>query len=482
MGEPLRWLHLSDIHMGCRGEEYWHHITERLLESVPQGKTPDLIFITGDITNSGQKKQYDQFNDFLKKLFDDAIIIPVPGNHDLVRPTKRWDIAKLSILENFSLGDDDPDIKELNQELWENEDPSFFTPLFANYQAWLEKSILPTWERRAKSFILSHFPGDFSLHLDLPDRPPLTVVGLNSSWRHYGDIEAGKLELFQQQLFFALGGSLNGLRGRNALLLMHHPPEWLSSTSLPIFRERIYPPNQFLACLHGHIHQGRSETTSISGGESRRYFQSHSLFGLEHYGTPRLSRAFGYTWGEMDHGGGIRVWPMKYYLKGDGAGKFIYDPDFEGDTQTGMVLREGSKIAAPPPLEEPKSTEIPSYCSWVLQTFGTVSLIGAGGADLRMELSKVYVPLRISQRSNQIDFDQRKERPGKVCQDQNEGEVKLEEIFTHGQGRHAALFGDPGSGKTTALRKLLHHCLTTGPSSLGLVGSTVPLFLRLRRF
>ncbi|MBF0439328.1 MAG: metallophosphoesterase, partial [Magnetococcales bacterium] len=49
MGEPLRWLHLSDIHMGCRGEEYWHHITA----SFQQWGMPDLIFITGDITNGG---------------------------------------------------------------------------------------------------------------------------------------------------------------------------------------------------------------------------------------------------------------------------------------------------------------------------------------------------------------------------------------------------------------------------------------------
>lgn len=27
---PLRWLHLSDLHLGCPGHEHWHQMEEEL--------------------------------------------------------------------------------------------------------------------------------------------------------------------------------------------------------------------------------------------------------------------------------------------------------------------------------------------------------------------------------------------------------------------------------------------------------------------
>jgi hypothetical protein len=135
--------------------------------------------------------------------------------------------------------------------------------------------------------------------LDLPDRPPVTVVGLNSAWVQYtnGDFDR-RIELFTQQLHYALGDGaagppLDDLAGRSNLLLMHHPPAWLSAKASQRFKEEIYPPDRFLLCLHGHMHEGRSEAISQSGGKFRYFFQAPSLFGLEHYGSSNETRAFG---------------------------------------------------------------------------------------------------------------------------------------------------------------------------------------------
>ena len=54
---PIRWLHLSDLHLGCRGEEWWRQIEEELARDIRAWAgtlgVPDLILITGDLTDQG---------------------------------------------------------------------------------------------------------------------------------------------------------------------------------------------------------------------------------------------------------------------------------------------------------------------------------------------------------------------------------------------------------------------------------------------
>ena len=49
---PVRWLHLSDLHLGFCGRELWWQVREELEESVQEGVrrlgTPDLVLFTGD--------------------------------------------------------------------------------------------------------------------------------------------------------------------------------------------------------------------------------------------------------------------------------------------------------------------------------------------------------------------------------------------------------------------------------------------------
>ncbi len=156
-----------------------------------------------------------------------------------------------------------------------------------------------------------------------------------------------------------------------------------------------------------------------------------------------------------------------------------------------------------PKIEDP---EIAAYRAWALESHQGLHLIGVSGGEVKVRLDEVYVPLRISHRG-EIDFDQRDgKRRGELARGQATGDVELEEIFSaelvapeargrnvalEARGRnvppeartarHAVIFGEPGAGKTTALRKMLHHCLTRGPESLGLAPGTEPFFLPLRR-
>ncbi|MEO5379185.1 MAG: metallophosphoesterase, partial [Magnetococcus sp. DMHC-6] len=498
---PLKWLHISDLHMGCHGEEIWWHVhkefTKSLQKMVSLRGVPDLILVTGDIAWKGVPEDYEKMDDFLEKLFDwlgvRPLVIPVPGNHDLVRPDELW-LLFYAVLDHFDKGNAHSGIKSLNEKLWVKKDVSFFTPLFGNYQNWLNSKIRPKNPSPNIKFHFSHFPGDFSAHITLPDTPPLTVVGLNSAWRHFGDLIPGKLEIFSKQLYFALNEGKNDFGTK--LLLMHHPLDWLSVHSKKCFLEQIYLPDNFLAFLHGHMHHGDSKMENVAGAKPRYSFQAPSLFGLDKYGTANESRAFGYAWGELDHAGGIRVWPMKFILRGSGVQEFDLDPYFHGTLNDGVELRTGGSHHSTSPktpsffdvkqnnVEENKlEKEITDYRAWALAKYGRVSLIGTGGADLTLDLDKVYVPLRISQRSLLADSEShKKQRPHEVYIQQADGDVALKEVFRIGDGRHVALFGDPGAGKSTALRKLLHICLVEGGGALGLAENILPVFLRLRRF
>ena len=93
MGE-ISWLHLSDLHLG---KELYNErvVLESLLEDIRKQiqinhLSLDFIFITGDLTFSGQPEEFERGREFITHLSDVAKvsmddIILVPGNHDISR-------------------------------------------------------------------------------------------------------------------------------------------------------------------------------------------------------------------------------------------------------------------------------------------------------------------------------------------------------------------------------------------------------------
>lgn len=92
---PVTWLHISDLHVRS-GDSYDRHVVFRALVSSVRrfrerdGRTPDLVFATGDITYSGKPEEYVIATEFLDQLLDAAglgrqRLYVVPGNHDVDR-------------------------------------------------------------------------------------------------------------------------------------------------------------------------------------------------------------------------------------------------------------------------------------------------------------------------------------------------------------------------------------------------------------
>jgi formylglycine-generating enzyme required for sulfatase activity len=119
------------------------------------------------------------------------------------------------------------------------------------------------------------------------------------------------------------------------------------------------------------------------------------------------------------------------------------------------------------------------YLEWLRKQPTGLDLIGVGGGDVQLELAEVYVPLRVAGLGVRPHAKDDLARGGlpEFCED-----FELTDLFKKIAGRHALLLGRPGSGKTTALRKLVQQCLNEGPASLGLVDGVLPVFVRLRRF
>ncbi len=146
---------------------------------------------------------------------------------------------------------------------------------------------------------------------------------------------------------------------------------------------------------------------------------------------------------------------------------------------TGKKPRRPAKTSVP----EPEDPALAAYRDWARQHFRGLSLIGLGGGDVRMRFEEVYVPLRIAHRPERFEMEGPDGKGIERLRPESLEDLKIEEVFKAPQaaGRHALVLGHPGAGKSTALLKLLHQCLTQGPESLGLAAGTVPVFLRLRR-
>lgn len=97
--EIIRWLHISDFHMGkdeAGQREMCWDLLEEIEAKVDEGSCPDLVFITGDIANRGKASEYETFyTTFFQKLVDilkkglgdeaEERIFLIPGNHDVDR-------------------------------------------------------------------------------------------------------------------------------------------------------------------------------------------------------------------------------------------------------------------------------------------------------------------------------------------------------------------------------------------------------------
>jgi tetratricopeptide (TPR) repeat protein len=363
--DSFSWLHLSDLHYGLEGQDcLWPTLREKFFESLgplhercgPWG----AVFFTGDLVQSGESAQFEKMQaEVLDPLWErlrelgsgDAVLLAVPGNHDLYRPNPREDNAAIDALldkESFS---------RIAGKFWDNATGTYrrvINDAFAAYGQWWSK--VPY---RPNGVHAGSLPGDFSATLQCGERR-VGLVGLNTTFLQLagGDYE-GRLVWDARQLHAVCAGGVDVWSKQHdvCLLLTHQGPNWLSPEARKQGESEIAPAGRFAAHLFGHQHETR--ITYLHWGGSRdsvRLCQGCSVFGMEKFGDPpKVERVHGYTAGRLEfcemetH---LRLWPL---LATNRTRQWRFIPDHE---HAELIGDQGT--APEPVAARPHATAVPA--------------------------------------------------------------------------------------------------------------------------
>ncbi|MDH4319149.1 MAG: metallophosphoesterase [Desulfobulbaceae bacterium] len=329
----IGWLQLSDLHQGM-GPHNWHwpNVREIIFNDINDlhgiSGPWDIIFFTGDMTQTGAQEEFEQFETTLAELIEhlnnlgsNPVFVAVPGNHDLLRP--KAEKEEIELLQRWH---DDPTIE---MQFWKEPSSSsrlIINKSFNNFTHWWDRSSLP----RPQIFKKGPLPGDFSATIRKKDYH-IGILGINSAFLQLnkGDYR-GRLAVGLPQ--FNESCEKDGPTWSNShdicFLMTHHPLQWLSPRAQQVLKGEIATPGRFAAHLFGHMHKSQTKSISTGGQKPWRSWQGPALFGLERYGTNNETRTHGYLTGRIEikeTEGRIRIWPRSGIRQE--SGNWIIVPD-----------------------------------------------------------------------------------------------------------------------------------------------------------
>jgi hypothetical protein len=331
-------IHLSDLHVGMTPQGWmWPTVKKAFLEDLRRllGKigSVELVIFSGDLAQIADAGEYERLTQILQETWEVIMaacgsapfLFPVPGNHDLVRPSTS--AAAFKALSRWWMDD------ELREQFWHpesNEYQELIEAAFANYTTWrgsLRKTNIP-----APDFQSGTLPGDVATFCTIRGKR-VGLIGLNSAWLQLADGDyKQRLAVDTRQLHNLTGGRPDDWCAANDfnILVTHHPASWLHPTNQDSWRSEIYLPSRFDCHLHGHMHEAASTSIVEGGGAGRRHIQGSSLFGLErvHGG---IARIHGYSVIQLAGDRSqrvIRQWPRKAIKGVDGIYKIVPDYQF----------------------------------------------------------------------------------------------------------------------------------------------------------
>jgi hypothetical protein len=358
MERRINWLHLTDLHYGQRGQNILlPKIRKELFNDVEYIKDQigkiDIVFFTGDLTQSGKQEEFNELTVFLKELWShfkklnsNPYLVAIPGNHDLNRPDPTK--AAVKVLRNY-----DSD-SELQEGLWDgllkkNEYYDVIDQCFKNFTDWYKEINLPK-----PNLNYGLVPGDISAEILIND-VKLKVVGLNTAFLELtSDNYVGKLAINPLQVTTLVGNApVDWVEEADiALLLTHHDPKWYGKTSWDYYNNDINPGNLFYSHLCGHLHQANTSQSGLLGSELRRVQLAPSLFGLQKINN-HLDRIHGYYAGSyilQDNNIKELFYPRKAIER--------YDGNIGIDADNGFNLGKKGFLELNRQLEEKPKTEI----------------------------------------------------------------------------------------------------------------------------
>ena len=160
--------------------------------------------------------------------------------------------------------------------------------------------------------------------------------------------------------------------------------------------------------------------------------------------------------------------------------------DWRGRQRNPIVAPKRTR-SQPAPRSAPELI-LPDYLELLRTEHESIRLAGFDRRlRVSLRLSDLYVPLRaiVDRRATDSLKLESAEQAAEQLHHGEEDEISLihafEQLDRKPARRGFVILGDPGSGKTTHLRRVVLGCATEGPEKLGLPAGMVPVLLPLRR-
>jgi calcineurin-like phosphoesterase family protein len=247
----VRLLHISDTHFS---RDRWDqdHVLSALADDVAVMRDalgpPDLVFFTGDIAQSGLRREYKTAEAWLSGHLLPAAgvgpgaLIMVPGNHDVDRTRMKLP-GKSAHKALLQLKSQDEVAKLLR-------DPDARKSVLSSHAAWLSftkrmgrlPSAVPWFEHQA-------VVRGTSIH----------VAALCSSWCAYSNEDHGKLILGRFQINETLKDA------DLVVAAMHHPWDMITEFDVTEVREEVRRKSDIV--LRGHLHASEGAQIVTPGNE-----------------------------------------------------------------------------------------------------------------------------------------------------------------------------------------------------------------------
>lgn len=277
---PIRWLHISDIHLRIQNEWSQDIVLNAMCAHIEkqrsQGVEADFILVTGDIAFSGKSEEYVLAENFFEAI-QTASGVPierifcVPGNHDIDRD--RHNLCFRGAQREL---DGQGQVDAL---LEGGEDLETLLKRQENYRHF-QRAYFAGQDRTETADGLGYVSRLAIEELQL------AIVGLDSAWlAEGGENDHGKLLIGERQAINAIELARGGNPPPNIIVGMaHHPLHLLQHFDRQPVRNRAEQGFHFFHC--GHLHEpeahitgpGASGCLTLVAGASFQTRQTHNAY------------------------------------------------------------------------------------------------------------------------------------------------------------------------------------------------------------
>lgn len=259
MTRPLKWLHVSDIHLRTGKDRYDSDLVlSALIHLVKANReehdmAPDIVFCSGDLAYGGKEEEYKMVSAFFSDLLVAAglegkreRLIVVPGNHDVDRS------AAVGLERTLPS-------EARSQEYFAENQPFYHMGKFSHFRKWFDGFFAET----GRIYPAKSTCGPF---IDLViEGTRVAITPINTALFAQDDEDREKLWVGRRCLheFWKKNEALKHADIRFSM--MHHPVDWLSPLESSHIKSTLRTHTDIL--LSGHLHDQNAERSVTPDSE-----------------------------------------------------------------------------------------------------------------------------------------------------------------------------------------------------------------------